>query len=170
MTALYHFTYPKCLDLILQQGLLASNTKTDNDLTDFPVVWLTARPDLTPTLKQRKQLLRRFGILCGPKCRNLPDATVCLRVVMATRDRKLFSYRKLAARHGLSGPCADEPWFFYKGDIPASRLRVFKIIERGVPYWDFGAPQFGLSAKEEADLLAARWGPDDYVTQHRGEP
>jgi hypothetical protein len=169
MIAFYHFTYPKCLDLILQQGLLASNRNTDNDLTGFPVVWLTARPDLTPTLKQRKRLLRYYGILCGPKCRNLPDATVCLKVGIASHDRKLFDFRKWMVSHGLHGPM-NEPWFFYKGNIPASRLRVFKTIKQGVPHWDLGGPQFDLSAKEEADLLAARRGPDDYVMRHRGAP
>ena len=43
---LYHFTQPDNVPSILRDGLLASKETTCNNMTGFPVMWLTDVPTL----------------------------------------------------------------------------------------------------------------------------
>jgi hypothetical protein len=176
---LYHFTKPELLDSILREGLKASAANAENDLTGGkPVVWLTTRDTLVPSLKARKIILAR-GILCGPKCSNLPEATVCLRVVLGSHSRRLAHHLTWLRKHS-NGINPDDPllqesgasnWVYF-GDIPPAKLSVFKYVARGMTYWALEHNErWHLDGAEirfdppelEDDLLAGRVGPPDYV-------
>jgi hypothetical protein len=176
---LHHFTRPELLDAILRDGLKA-NWSSCNDIgLGEPVVWLTERDTLVPSLTARKMMLGR-GILVGPGCSNLPDATVCLRVVIGTHDRKLAHHLSwLGKKHPM---LVEEDGVFlwevgatnwvYFGDIPPSRLTVFKHVPRTKPYWILKTiredwqtlrAQSVFPPELEAALLDGRDGPPDYV-------
>ena len=88
---LYHFTRPEFVEAILREGLKANDGREYEDdkasngaMANFErVVWLTVRDDNTMSLRERKRMLSQ-GILCGPKTRQLPEATVSLRLEGAT--------------------------------------------------------------------------------------
>jgi hypothetical protein len=174
---LHHFTRPELLASILRDGLKASCASTENDRTcAVPVVWLTERDTLVPTLKARKIMLSR-GVLSGPGCSNLPTATVCLRVTIGSHDRKLVSWRKWVRKHD-NGEDQDDPlihefkdWIYF-GDIPPAKLTVLKHVPRTEPYWILdhhndwlttGAVAVFDPPELEDELLAGRAGPPDYV-------
>jgi hypothetical protein len=180
---LYHFTRPELLEAILRDGLTASCSRADNNMTNGkPAVWLTERDTLVPTLKTRRILLSR-GILCGPGCSNLPDATVCLRAVIPSHDRRLAHWLSWLKKR-LHGYDLDDPllledgihkWVYF-GDIPPARLTVFKHVPRTEPYWELphheawrttGAVAVFDPPELEADLLAGRDGPPKYVEAMR---
>jgi hypothetical protein len=159
--------------------LVANNNMTNGK----PAVWLTERDTLVPTLKTRRILLSR-GILCGPGCSNLPDATVCLRAVIPSHDRKLTHWLSWLQKR-LHGYDLDDAllledgihnWVYF-GDIPPARLTVFKHVPRTEPYWELphheawrltGAVAAFDPPELEADLLAGRAGPPKYVVAMRG--
>jgi len=174
---LHHFTRPELLDAILRDGLKASCAIEENDMTNgVPVVWLTARDTLVPSLKTRKIMLSR-GIISGPRCSNLPDATVCLRVVIGSHSRRLAHFLSWLRKHPHYDP--DDPllresmaddWVHF-GDIPPAKLTVFKHVPRTRPYWKLKLHDewletqatYVLPREVEADILAGRAGPSDYV-------
>jgi hypothetical protein len=166
---LYHFTHPDNVPSILRDGLRADRASIGNNLTGFPVVWLTDVPTLDVPLEERRALLR-VGILCGPRCRNLPHATVCLNTIIPTNDRRLTHFASWLRKHrpGIDPASAlvDQHNWFYRGDIARDRLTVFKTVPRGLPTWDLGEGFVVTDAKHEADLLAGRAGPEDYVKAH----
>jgi hypothetical protein len=177
---LYHFTRPEFLDAILRDGLKASSANLQNNMTGGrPVVWLTTRDSLVPTLNARRIMLAR-GLLCGPRYSNLPDATVCLRTVIGSQDRRLVHFLTWLRKHPnlcskdpddplLQGDAADH-WVYF-GDIPTAKLSVFKHVPRGMVCWELhhhehwketgGEARF--NPPDEDDLLAGREGPPEYV-------
>jgi len=172
----YHFSYPKKLSSILRDGLQARRCTDENDLTNGePVVWLTTKALATMPLKQRKEMLRR-GLLCGPRCRNLPNATVCLSMTIPTTDKRLKHFCTWLKKHPQpdidpDDLAIDPDYWFYQGDIAPGRLAVFKTFPKGLPYWEMShvremwlrGDQPVFDRQMEADLLAARIGPADYV-------
>jgi hypothetical protein len=176
---LYHFTLPEHLASIQAKGLIASPGQEDNNehIGGQSVVWLTEKQDLTLTLEMRKLALRR-GLLCGPRYRNLATATVCLKVVIPTSDRKLKHLTTWLKRHPGNFD-ADDPMlnpgnWFYTGNIAPERITVFKHLPPAVTYWILPTlRERWLNGFEnlippdlEADLLAARAGPEDYIKAH----
>jgi hypothetical protein len=173
----YHFTRPENVEAIMRDGLLAKNENPGNDATfGKKVVWLTEKPTNAMSLQRRKMMLKR-GILCGPRFRNLPLATVCLKTVIPTRDRKLHHYSNwLRKHHPAAAAVADEfpaEWWFYAGDISASRIEVFKHVPRGTVSWELPEHKDWLEGATlafapglEDDLLAARAGPEDYIKEN----
>jgi hypothetical protein len=178
---LYHFTTPEKVPAILRDGLIASGERgNDNDIIGgLKVVWLTDVPTMEWSLERRKVMLRR-GLLCGPRFRNLPDATVCLKLVIPTTDKSLKHFRTWLKKHPQPEIDTDDPLiepqnWFYASDIAPDRLSVFKTVPRGVGLWDLptirkkwliDGIETVLTPEIEADLLAGRAGPDDYVKAH----
>jgi hypothetical protein len=172
---LFHFTTPENVPSILRDGLFAKNKNAHNDLTGFPVVWLTDVPTLELPLEVRRMWLRR-GMLCGPGVRNLPLATVCLKVIIPTNDKRLKHFATWLRTHPQLGVDPTDPMlnphnWFYRGTVMPDRLSAFKTVPPGVPYsiltdihdaWKRGV-EIAIDASLEADLLAGRAGPDDYV-------
>ena len=153
---------------ILRDGLLASMKDIDNNMTGFPVVWLTDVPTLECSYEQRRAMLK-VGILCGPRCRNLPNATVCLKVIIPTGDRRLKHFAMWMCKHQprvAASPIINRHTWFYRGDIAPDRLAVFKTVPQALPVWLLPEGHHVTSAQQEADLLAGRDGPDDYVKAH----
>jgi len=177
---LYHFTTPDNVPFILRKGLLAKNANAINDLTGFPVVWLTDVPTLDVSLEMRRVMLRR-GLVCGPHYRYLPLATVCLKVIIPTTDKRLKHFPTWLRKHPVIDP--DDPLinprhWFYRGNIAPGAVSVFKTVSQGVMHWDLtlvreawqNGAEVIFPADLEADLLAGRFGPDDYVKAHSGPP
>jgi hypothetical protein len=175
---LYHFTRPDRLPSIMEHGLRAALARTEvHGCTNAKLaggqaaVWLTEESDNKPSLEYRRRMLK-MGILCGPKCRMLPDSTVCLRTVIPTHDRKLVNLKKFWRG---TRQYVHPKWWFYLGDIPASRLTVFKHVPHGVTYWELydivekyqADYDLVFPPDMEADLLAARIGPPEYVEAHQ---
>jgi hypothetical protein len=172
----YHFTRPERLDSILRDGLLASKARLDNGMgAHLFAVWLTTRPSLVPSLEVRRRMLRR-GILCGPGCSNLSAATVCLKMVIPTTDRRLRHFQTWARKHlpnvDPSDPVIDPNYWIYAGDIPAARLSVFKHVPPTPTYWELTnlretwvnhGIESAFPPDLEAALLEGRDGPDGYV-------
>jgi len=121
---------------------------------------------LTPTLKQRRAMLRECGVLCGPKTTHIPDSTVCLRAIIRSSDKRLVNFTRWHKSHYRhSQPFVGPDVWFYRGDIPASSLTVVKHRPKGLPYYRlYGFP---VTPENEDDLLAARIGPPEYVAGHR---
>jgi hypothetical protein len=181
---LYHFTRPEHLEAILRDGLKASCANEANDMTDGrPVVWLTERDTLVPTLKVRKMFLSR-GLLYGPGCSNLFNSTVCLRVVFEGRDRRLKRFLPWLRKHpggkdpddALLRESQADDWIYF-GDISPDKITLFKHVPRTRGYWILPFHNYWrvtqvdrvFSPDEEAELLAGRAGPPDYLEamQHR---
>jgi len=174
---LYHFTRPDNVESILEHGLKrdhASWSKEDSGNALMaggqPAVWLTEEDDNKPTLEYRRQMLRRFALLAGPKYRHLCESTVCLRVIIPTHDRKLVKLSRFW--RGSGADFIHPKWWFYLGDIPANKLAVFKQVPLGVTWWDIkpkDAPpgcDFTFEPGLESDLLAGRAGPPEYIEAH----
>ena len=164
---LYHFTHPRNVPSILRDGLLAKNASLDNDLTGFPVVWLTDVPTLEVSLETRRAMLR-VGLLCGPRCRNLPHATVCLQMIILSNDRRLKHFATWFRNRQpkiASNPMVNQHTWFYRGDIAPEWLSVFKTVPQALPYWELPEGVV-IPADLEDDVLAGRAGPDDYVKAH----
>src|SRR5262245_8819543 len=134
---LYHFTRPECLDSILEHGLkrdYATGWSEEGCGNAFlageqPAVWFTEEDDNKPTLEHRRWMLRQSGLLMGPKYRHLCESTVCLRTAIPTHDRKLVKLTRFW--RDRRGDRVHPKWWFYLGDIPASRLTVFKHVPVG---------------------------------------
>jgi hypothetical protein len=97
---LYHFTYPKYLKSILRHGLRPANGSASGSVNmtgGKKVVWLTTRPSLVPSRRAREMMLLR-GISVKSGGSNLPHATVCLRVRLATHDKALKHWLRWARK------------------------------------------------------------------------
>ena len=167
----HHFTYPKHLDAILRDGLKPGDGRASASETNLmtggePVVWLSPRPSLVLSRRKRELLLAR-GILYGPNQSNLPHATVCLRVIIPSSDKKLKQYFPWLRKHTWEG-CPDpsdelistmDDWIYF-GTIAPSRLSVFMHVKPGVPSWDVPSV---IDPKRINRILDGQEGPDDYL-------
>jgi hypothetical protein len=97
----YHFTYPQHVESILRDGLKPADASASNGQKmtgGRKVVWLTPVPTLIPTRAQREAALK-CGCLMGPFSSSIADATVCLKVVVPSTDRKLKEYWRWLLKH-----------------------------------------------------------------------
>src|SRR3954466_2141694 len=137
-------------------------------MTGFPVVWLVDVPT-SGSPDEERRAWSDVRILCGPLCRNLPNATDCLKVIISTGDRRLKHFGKWTRKHQpciAATPFINQHSWFYQGDIAPARLAVFKTVPQALPFWNLPDDFHVTSAQHEADLLAGRDGPDDYVKAH----
>ncbi len=171
----YHLTRPEHVKSIMREGLRAACNNPDNDLTGgIPVVWLTIDPTLVPTLKVRKLMLRR-GILAGPRCSNLPEATMCLRVIVPTTDCKLYNHKKWLRKQSRridfdpDDPLLNPTHWIYIGDIPPDRITKFKEVPKGDVYRELpdirkaylAGAAIKVSSDVEAYALSGAWDDTD---------
>lgn len=186
---LYHFTYPKHLPAILREGLKPADGsasegkgRVGGTLTgNREAVWLTPEPTLVPSRRKREIWLTR-GMLFGPRSSNLPLATVCLKVIIPSHDKKLKQYFPWLCKHQWEGGpdvndellLENNDWLYF-GTIAASRVSVFKHVPVTPTSWEItkireawlkGA-EIKMDQKLIDDILDGREGPEDYIAAHK---
>ena len=129
---LYHFTRSECLDAILREGLLARNANPNNDQTNGkPVVWLTTRPSLVPSLKQRRRMLMREHCRRPPMLEPVGRDRL-LKTTIPTTDRRLRHHLTWARKHlaERSQDILDPDYWFFLGDVRPRGSRSLKPSRR----------------------------------------
>jgi hypothetical protein len=124
----------------MREGLRADRADPKNTPfhVDVRVVWLTTKLSLAMPLADRETLLMRHGCLIPPGSSNLPNATVRLRMVIPTRDRRLAPCVPWLRRRGIENEFVSaRDYWIYEGDVAPERLTVDGHVPRGEPWLEF---------------------------------